>query len=135
MTRGQPTKYSRAKQEAICRLLKSGCTRMAAAEASGIAYETFRRWMADNVDFYGAVTRAEYEAEAMFTAVIAKHAVGAGKIESDWRAAESWLKRRRRAEWGDNVSVRADREAARLLSELFPDDAREYLAETPAGTE
>jgi transposase-like protein len=38
--------------------------------------------------------------------------------EFDWRAAESWLKRRRKDEWGDNTSVELDREIAELLAAL-----------------
>ena len=106
---------------------------MAAAESLGIGYETFRRWMSDYEEFWGAVTRAEAEAEAMFTAVIAKAARGTDKEPGDWRAAESWLKRRRRVEWGDNITHRADREAANLLAELFPDDAGAGIAEITAG--
>jgi hypothetical protein len=47
----------------------------------------------------------------------------------DWRAAESWLKRRRREEWGDTLDVRklGDDQLIRLLEE----DARRRS--TPAG--
>ncbi len=40
------------------------------------------------------------------------------RTEFDWRAAESWLKRRRRPEWGDNVNIDLDREIADLLAQL-----------------
>ena len=129
----RPTKYSAAMRNAICNQLKTGCTRTAAAESLGIGYETFRRWMSDYEEFWGAVTRAEAEAEAMFTATIAQAAKGTEKEPGDWRAAESWLKRRRRAEWGDNITHRADREVAGLLAELFPDDAAESFDETASG--
>jgi hypothetical protein len=36
----------------------------------------------------------------------------------DWKAAESWLKRRRRQEWGDNVSVDVDKEISELIDRL-----------------
>lgn len=38
--------------------------------------------------------------------------------EFDWRAAESWLKRRQRADWGENVALDFDAEIARLLAKL-----------------
>lgn len=38
--------------------------------------------------------------------------------EFDWRAAESILKRRFRADWGDNVNVDLDAEIARLMAKL-----------------
>jgi hypothetical protein len=54
----------------------------------------------------------------MFTAIIAKAAKGTPQVPGDWRAAESWLKRRRRAEWGDSLDLRKldDDTILRLLS-------------------
>lgn len=78
---------------------------MAAAESVGISCETFRLWMNDNLGFFGAVTRAEAEAEAFFTQTILKAAQGTPSSAGDWRAAESWLKRRRRADWGDKIDI------------------------------
>lgn len=102
----RPTKYSKARAESICKALQIGATRTTAAESNGIEYETFRRWMNDNVEFYAAVTHAESQAELMFTATLYKSAKGTTEIPGDWRAAESWLKRRRRIDWGDNIDFR-----------------------------
>lgn len=129
----RPTKYSKAMAEAICKRLQMGSTRMAASESLGIDYDTFRNWMRDNSEFFAAVTRAESECEAAMTACITKAARGTPGQPADWRAAESWLKRRRRNEWGDNISLRADRRAAELIAELFPEDAGSNLLAIGAG--
>ena len=102
----RPSKYNEGLAKAITDALKAGSTRMAAAEYVGVNYETFRRWMNDNIDFYALVTRAESEAEVMFTSTLAKAARGTSTVPGDWRAAESWLKRRRRGEWGDSIDIR-----------------------------
>ena len=72
----RPTKYSAGIEAAICEHLRHGATRTAAAQASGIDYETLRRWMQSNAAFCGSITRAEAEAELRFTAAIARAAVG-----------------------------------------------------------
>ena len=64
-----------------------------------------------------ALTRAEGACAARMAARLHQEATREG---GDWRAAEAWLKRRRREEWGENVSVSADRRAAELLAELLP---------------
>jgi len=107
-----------------------GATRMAAAEANDINYDTFREWMAHKPEFSVLVTRAESQAELMFTSTLYKAAKGTDKSPSDWRAAESWLKRRRRHEWSDNVTVRNDSEVARLLAELFPESSADGVGTT-----
>ncbi len=40
-------------------------------------------------------------------------------MNGDWRAAECWLKRRRRDEWGDNVSLASDVDVDKQIEELL----------------
>lgn len=118
-------------QEAIVNALHLGNTRTAAFGHVGVAKTTFYRWMEEDGTFRDAVTRAENSAEVAYVGVLARTAWNG----VDWRAAESWLKRRRREEWGDNTAIRADREAEILLAELFPEDAGANPAEVAAGAE
>jgi len=135
MPAGRPTKYTKPRIDAILNVLKMGATRLAAAEGNGIDYDTFRRWLTNYTDFYAAVTQAESQAELLFTSVLYKAGKGTAEIPGDWRAAESWLKRRRRHEWSDNLTVRNDSEAARLLAELFAENAGDGLGAASIGIE
>lgn len=98
----RPTKYDEPRAEKICALLRAGCTRKSSAASAGIDFQTFLNWTRRYESFSTNVTRAEADAENIYAAVIQKAATGA---IPDWRAAETWLKRRRRDEWGDNVAV------------------------------
>ena len=129
----RPSKYNESLVTAICNALEAGATKTAAAESNGVEYETFRRWMFSKVEFHALVIRAEAKAEMRFTATITKAAQGTKDIPGDWRAAESWLKRRRRAEWGDNTTVSADREIAAALASLFAGDAEDGIGTPPLG--
>ena len=95
----RPTKYDAARAATICRSLEIGCTRKASAEAACISFDTFSNWMKSNPVFSALVTRAEAQAENAMVACLQTAAI------TDWRAAESWLKRRSRDEWGDNEKV------------------------------
>ena len=111
----RPTKYSEERAAAICKLLGDGCTRKAAYESNGISHGTFAEWLEKYPAFPESVTRAEAEAEAIFTKSIYKAATA---YDADWRAAEFWLKRRRRDEWGDSVNVDLDKRISDLLETL-----------------
>src|SRR5689334_607823 len=50
--------------------------------------------------------RAEAEAEVMFTETLADVARGTGGMQRGWRASVEWLKRRRRADYGDTMDIR-----------------------------
>jgi predicted transcriptional regulator len=101
---GRPSKLHPEITAAIIQSLKIGATYRDAAEAAGIAYQTFLNWMAKGEsaksgnfkEFFDQVRRAESRARLNFTAVIAKSA-----NDGDWRAALEFLKRRDRANWGD----------------------------------
>ena len=99
---GRPTKYNEARAKVVIDLLNDGCTRTAAYGSAGISKPTFLSWLGKYPDFLAEVTRAEADAEARFTKSIYKAATG---YDADWRAAESWLKRRRRDEWVDHLSL------------------------------
>ena len=131
----RPTKYSDAIAKGIYNALQAGATRTAASGAVGIGRDTFLEWMKRYPAFSDGVTCAEAKAELRFTTTLAKAAEGTDEVPGDWRAAESWLKRRRREDWGDNIAVAADKEAARILAELFPEDARDNSLSPPLGIE
>lgn len=105
----RPTKLDPARQAAIVAALAIGATRKDAAEANGVDYRTFLNWFqwgevatrGQYFQFFQSVTRAEAEARIKFTNTIARAAAN-----DDWRAAETWLKRRDRENWGDNVAVK-----------------------------
>ena len=102
-----------AVQIAILEALKQGSTRRAAADFVGIGRATLYRWMQQNETFRDSVTRAEAQAEV-------KH-VGAlmvAAMKGDWRASLEWLKRRRRAEWGNSLDLSSldDATILRLLA-------------------
>src|SRR5689334_22930017 len=113
----RPTKFPQAETK-IIKALEMGATRTSAAGAAGIDRTTLWQWMKDNPTFSNDVTRAEASAEQSFSSVLFAAAIPRKVVETtrtqdaegnittrtvtrmefDWRAAESWLKRRRRAE-------------------------------------
>ena len=84
----------------VMELLRAGNTRLCSALSSGISKESFYNYMKRDESFASDVEKSEAVAEALHVTVIAK----AAQL-GDWRASESWLKRRRRADWGDYVTV------------------------------
>lgn len=109
----RPTKYNEITVGMICDALKLGNTRTCACNYAGISLDTFERWMKSFAEFCGAVTRAEAEVEICHVAVIQSAAK-----DGDWRASLEWLKRRRREEWGDNITHDIDKEIQELMAEL-----------------
>jgi hypothetical protein len=125
MPAGRPTKYNEERAKPILERLRAGNTRKASVESIGIAYTTFLEWLENFPNFATSVAQAESEAEVRNATILAKAANGweteetvtttlpDGTVktvvtkgrEYDWRAAESWLKRRRRDEWGDNINL------------------------------
>ena len=96
----RPTKYDPKRVKTICQCLAEGSTRTASYQSAGISQETFLEWLRRYPEFFDNVAAAEAAAENLMVASVRKAAVG-----GDWRAAESWLKRRRRDDWGDNEKV------------------------------
>ena len=121
------SKMTDARVGAILNALRHGCTRRAAAAVGGIAQRTFYNWLeADDGTLLQAVERAEGEAEAAFTAIVAESA------PKSWQAAAWWLERRKFADYArhDKVDMSIDlrKEAERFAAEQGLDPA-EVLAE------
>jgi glucose-6-phosphate dehydrogenase assembly protein OpcA len=110
------TKKTPTREEVLFEALRQGNTRTCAAALAGIDHATFYRWIADDATFRDNVTRAEAEAEMMMVESLKEGAVAS----RDWRAAESWLKRRRREDWGDSIDVRklSDEQIVTLLERV-----------------
>jgi hypothetical protein len=135
----RPTKYTPERVKAITDALVSGSTRTAACGNGDITLETLADWMSRYPEFSVTVTRAEAKAELRFTNTLAAAAAGTDEVPGDWRAAESWLKRRRRDDWGDTVkseisgpsgeAIRVRHEMANL-KELSDDELLRLHSET-----
>lgn len=96
----------------ICEKIRNGATAKDACGSVGITRETYFKWLREDADFSDAVMRAEDECAAQMAACIAAAA------PTDWRAAESWLKRRRSEDWGDRQSLDLDSRISGLLAAL-----------------
>lgn len=152
---GRKSKYTPETVKKILDALKVGATRRAASGAAGINEDTLCLWVKQYSDFSDSVTRAEDEAEARFTSILAKAAnphevmetvTTEGpdgtttrttiKREFDWRAAESWLKRRRRFDWGDRVDFGkySDEELIAEAEKLFGGSLSEILQAATANS-
>lgn len=96
---GRPTKYTPDRVEKILRIIRDGNYRNVAAQCAGISTETFYQWMDSYPDFSDAIIKAEADCEAE---VVARFR-NAGQM--DWRASESYLKRKHPERWGDKSRV------------------------------
>ena len=104
----RPSKLTEENVTKIIDAILHGATHTDAAGSAGIAYDTFNNWMmagakakkGELFEFFQKVRQAEGECAVNFTRVIQSAAA-----RGDWKAAEAWLKRRRRAEWGDNIDM------------------------------
>lgn len=96
---GRPSKDTATRVDKILQFLRDGASRKGAANACGISYMTFLMWERDKPAFALRVAEAEAYAENKMAAILIRAA------DTDWRASESWLKRRRKDDWGDNVTV------------------------------
>lgn len=115
------SKMTDARVEAILSALRTGCTRRAAAAVGGIHPTTLYDWIGNDPTFLHAIERAEGEAEATFTAIVAKAAI------TSWQASAWWLERRKYQDFArrEKVEMVIDlrKEAERLAAEsgLDPD--------------
>jgi hypothetical protein len=104
----RPTKLTPETSQAILDALAIGATYKDAAEAAGVAYDTFNNWMqmgesaksGQFFEFFQSVRQAQADARLKYLSTIAKAAK-----DGDWRAALEYLKRRDRANWGDNLDL------------------------------
>jgi hypothetical protein len=115
------SKLTDARIEAILNALRTGCTRRAAAAVGGIHHSTLYEWMDHDPTLADTIERAEGEAEATFTAIVAKAAI------TSWQASAWWLERRKHQDFARRekveMSIDLRKEAERLAAEsgLDPD--------------
>ena len=113
----RPSKLTPDTHAVIVESILHGATYKDAAEAAGVNYDTFNEWMRAGADgkagkfseFFGAIRTAEAQCRLNMTRVIQSAAA-----KGDWKAAEAYLRRRDRANWGDNVDVTSGGEAITL---------------------
>ena len=109
------SKMTDARVEAILNALRQGCTRRAAAAVGGISHTTLYDWIGNDLTLAASIERAEGEAEATFTAIVAKAAI------TSWQASAWWLERRKYQDFArhDKVDMSIDlrKEAERLAVE------------------
>ena len=104
----RPSKFTSEVTETIIKALQIGATYKDAAEAAGVDYDTYNEWIKAGkaaksgrfYEFSEAVRKAEAQARLNYLSTIAQAAA-----KGDWKAAEAFLKRRDRANWGDAVDV------------------------------
>lgn len=104
----RPSKLTPETHAVIVDAILHGATYKDAAEAAGVWYTTFNEWMqrgeaakaGQYYEFNHAVRKAEAQCRLNMTRVIQSAAA-----KGDWKAAEAYLRRRDRANWGDNVDV------------------------------
>lgn len=80
-------------------------TKRGACALEEVNEATFQQWWQDREDFATMLMRAEAQAESHFTDVITRTAEGT-QGQADYRAGVEWLKRRRRADYGDTLDIR-----------------------------
>lgn len=128
----RPTKYNPEREKIIVETLTAGGTRRFAAERAGIDEMTFERWMKRYEAFAGAVRDAEAACELRCLLTLRQAAA------TDWKAALSWLERRRPNDWSRQsrveivATVRQMAEAEGLTAEETAEltsDIERYLKE------
>lgn len=89
------SKLTPERQSKVCQAIQLGATYVHACNYAGISYETFRRWMRENVAFHDAVKEAEGKATVGWLAKIEKAA-----SDGNWTAAAWKLERRYPNDYG-----------------------------------
>jgi len=116
---GSPTKRTDATRATILKALRHGATYKRAAEAAGVAYETFRAWRAADPAFSAAVEKAHGQMMQTALASIEKAAK-----EGTWQAAAWWLERMFPDEYGRSIQEHRG-EIKHTLEIVYVDDWRE----------
>ena len=124
----RPSKFTEAARDKVINALKAGLTRTAAAGIANVHVSQVTRWCQNNASFATDCDIAEQQAEARFTSAITK-----AVQDGDVKYALEWLKRRRRAEWGDNIEFAAGKEASQIIASLFAGDAEDGIGTPPLG--
>ena len=89
------SKLTPDRQAKVCQAIQLGATYVHACNYAGISYETFRRWMRENVAFHDAIKEAEGKATVGWLAKIEKAA-----SDGNWTAAAWKLERRYPNDYG-----------------------------------
>jgi transposase-like protein len=121
----RPSKFTPEVTETIIKALQIGATYKDAAEAAGVDYDTYNEWIKAGkaaksgkfFEFSELVKRTEAQARLNYLSTIAQAAA-----KGDWKAAEAYLKRRDRANWGDAVDVTTGGEALTIKIIKASDD-------------
>ena len=110
----RPSKLTPETHAVIVDAILHGATYKDASEAAGIEYNTFNEWMKKGADAKSGAYREFNEAVGIANAQCAvnfSRVIQSAAAKGDAKYALEWLKRRRRAEWGDNVDVTSDGKA------------------------
>lgn len=121
----RPSKLNPETADKIIDAILHGCTYKDACEAAGIWFTTFNDWMKQGeeatsgkyYEFNHRVQAANAQCAVNFTRVIQSAAA-----KGDAKYALEWMKRRRRAEWGDNVDVTSEGKTLKGYVIISPDD-------------
>ena len=120
----RPSKLNPETHAVIVDAILHGATYKDASEAAGVSYDTFNEWVKAGreagrgkfFEFSEAVGVANAQCAVNFTRVIQSAAA-----KGDAKYALEWLKRRRRAEWGDNVDVTTQGNSINITLKGFED--------------
>lgn len=138
MPAGRPPRFTKDRQARFLAAIREGNTKRASAAIAGVSTPTVDRLIAKSENFVLAYARAQAEAEERMVATIVKAATGytETKIERmtddrgretqkitttrkvDAGAAQFWLERRRRDDWGPKVEVEAGEDLSGWLKDL-----------------
>ena len=121
----RPSKFTPEVTETIIKALQIGATYKDAAEGAGVDYDTYNEWIKAGkaaksgrfYEFSEAVRKSEAQARLNYLSTIAQAAA-----KGDWKAAEAFLKRRDRANWGDVVDVTSGGQALTIKIIKASDD-------------
>ena len=121
----RPSKFTPEVTETIIKALQIGATYKDAAEAAGVDYDTYNEWIKAGkaaksgkfFEFSESVRKSEAQARLNYLSTIAQAAA-----KGDWKAAEAFLKRRDRANWGDVVDVTSNGQAITLVVKYADDN-------------
>ena len=115
--RGRPTKLTPAVREQICIAVQAGAPYNRAAQLCEIAPRTFQEWRTkgtrDIAEGNESTPEAELmlrvgEADARVTALLEGTVVQAAVRGRDWRAAVTYLERKKPEEWGRKDTVQVE---------------------------
>ena len=121
----RPSKLTEETAQIITDAILHGASYKDAAESAGVEYNTFNEWRKRGADAKSGKFKEFNEAVEVANAQCAVNMVRviqSAAAKGDWKAAESWLKRRRRDEWGDGLDVTSGGEKIKGYIGISPDD-------------